>query len=492
MHFEFTTKTLSLRATLLVLLCVTVILSACVSEPSETPRKPAGSVTAADGRTPRTATTTHLRDSKSLVEEIVAMTRLLKKSPRATKARTRRATLYRQLGLYDRAENDIEFVLSKSKNAEAYYQLALIKRHANHDLKAAIACLDKAIVIEPHHAEALFERGQLKKIVGESAEAFKDRKKALSLKPSLAEDFAQELDNPSVDANSEAILQALDNRIQKNNRDTAALEERALALAKLGDFEQALHDVETGLKLNPNNEDLMYVQGWVLLRAKDYHAALPVLLRAFESKPSAAIALDISVAYEFLKRNEDALTWLNKAVKLAPKNVECLEALAIAHQKLGHYDESLKCFDKTIKIKPDFARAFYERGRIYSDRMETSLAIADFGHAVAINPELASAWSGRGYARARIGQFALALSDFDKALELDPKDHHTHTLRGMLYRKLNEMQLAATDFETALALCPNYELALQNTKELFPNENRSQTTPIKGFREITPESKSLP
>jgi hypothetical protein len=62
----------------------------------------------------------------------------------------------------------------------------------------------------------------------------------------------------------------------------------------------------------------------------------------------------------------------------------------------------------------------------------------------------------------------------------------------MLYRKLNEMQLAATDFETALALCPNYELALQNTKELFPNENRSQTTPIKGFREITPESKSLP
>jgi tetratricopeptide (TPR) repeat protein len=70
---------------------------------------------------------------------------------------------------------------------------------------------------------------------------------------------------------------------------------------------------------------------------------------------------------------------------------------------------------------PDnLARAFFNRGRAWTDRGRYDLAVQDLDHAIKLDPNYPDAFNDRALAYAGLGKYDQAIEDFDQAIRLDP------------------------------------------------------------------------
>ena len=83
---------------------------------------------------------------------------------------------------------------------------------------------------------------------------------------------------------------------------------------------------------------------------------------------------------------EDALRDLNKAVELAPRNVEGYYNRATVFTKLGRLLEAAEDYTTTIHLNERDAELYVARGQVWEESKEVNKSIADYGNALAIDP----------------------------------------------------------------------------------------------------------
>ena len=67
---------------------------------------------------------------------------------------------------------------------------------------------------------------------------------------------------------------------------------------------------------------------------------------------------------------------------------------------MGQYDRAIQDYDQAIRLNPNWAEAFNNRGRAYSDKGQHDRAIQDLDQAIRLNPNFAEAFYNRGHAYA--------------------------------------------------------------------------------------------
>ena len=77
----------------------------------------------------------------------------------------------------------------------------------------------------------------------------------------------------------------------------------------------------------------------------------------------------------------------------------------------------------SILLNPKYAKAYYNRGVLYSQKGEKELALNDYNHnqAIKLNPQLAEAYVNRGTLYQEKGEYELALKDYNQAIKLNPQ-----------------------------------------------------------------------
>ena len=88
----------------------------------------------------------------------------------------------------------------------------------------------------------------------------------------------------------------------------------------------------------------------------------------------------------------------------------------------------------------NLARAYFNRGRAWSDRGEYARAMQDFDEAIKLDPNYPDALNSRALAWRGLGQDARAMADFDLAIKLDPE-----YAIALFNRGLTEQALGAAD-----------------------------------------------
>jgi len=104
---------------------------------------------------------------------------------------------------------------------------------------------------------------------------------------------------------------------------------------------------------------------------------------------------------------------------------------------------------------PDgLSRAFFNRGRAWSDRGDYDRAIADFNQAIRLDHNYADAFNNRGVAYSGRGDPARAIPDFDRAIQIDP--HYAIAIfnRGLAYQAMGRAAEAERDFAAAKQVGP--------------------------------------
>lgn len=118
---------------------------------------------------------------------------------------------------------------------------------------------------------------------------------------------------------------------------------------------EAREVLEKALKVNPNDEDLLYQYGALIDRAGDRKGALAIMRRIVARNPENADALNY-IGYSLVEENRDldhALALIKKADTLKPGNGYIVDSLAWAYFRLGRGEDAWREIQRAIELDRD-------------------------------------------------------------------------------------------------------------------------------------------
>ena len=381
-----------------------------------------------------------------------------------------RGMAYLKQGDYDAAIADASRAEVADDMGATYIRGVACHEKGEHD--RAIADLTRCIENEdePPVAEAHFHRGVSYLYKEDFARGFADLDRAIELAP--------------------------DNTVMYLMR-AAAYEER-------GEFQKAVADYKSVLRLDPRNEDAREGLHSMLESAqkrgmkiitpdgkpfdlsviKDAEAMGPtddggesfarelrqlqnegewdeVVKMASAALPVTKSDTSLSVLHYYrgdalVKKGdaESAIADLTLALELDPENsADAFASRGLAYFKQGDYDSAIA--DLSREEIADDIGAVYLRGCAYHETEQHDLAIADFNKVIETESDFPGAHHRRGAAYTEKGDYARAVADLSKALELSPDNVMAYILRGYALSMQGKHRIGLADLNQALRLDPD-------------------------------------
>ena len=228
---------------------------------------------------------------------------------------------HHQQGQLVQAKAIYEQVLAKcAQHFDAMHLLGVISAQTGLPL-LSIELIDKAIKINPDHAAAHSNRGNVLLELKHPKEALLSFDRAIAIEPGYAQ----------------------------------AHYNRGNALLELKRLEEALASYERAIAIQPDYAPAHSNRGNVLLELKRTEEALASHDRAIVIKPDYAPAhSNRGKALVELRRTEEALTSFDLAIAIKPDFVEAHSNRGHALLELKRPEEALASLDRAIAIEPDF------------------------------------------------------------------------------------------------------------------------------------------
>jgi tetratricopeptide (TPR) repeat protein/S1-C subfamily serine protease len=323
-----------------------------------------------------------------------------------------------ELKRYDEGLAAITQAIDLAPRAAWYVNRGILyRRQQKYEL--ALDDYNKAIELNPNHANAYNNRGNLYQDLQKYELALDDFNKAIEINPNFA--------------------------ILYYNRGGLYYNQQK--------YELALSDINKAIELNPNYAEAYYNRGLLYYDLQKYELALSDINKAIELNPNYAEAYNNrGLLYKDLQKYDLALSDYSKAIDINPNLAEAYVNRGVLYRLQEKYDLALSEYNQAIDINSKFAGAYYNRGVLYRLQEKYDLALADWNKAIEINPNLAEAYVNRGVLYFEQKKYELALSDYNKAIEINPNLAQAYLGRGGLYAILGQPEKAKIDLQQAAIL----------------------------------------
>jgi len=349
-----------------------------------------------------------------------------------------------------------EILIRKQDFFDALHLLALVHSLlGKKDL--ALASFDRALAVQPDHAEALSNRGVTLRDLKRFDEALASYDRALTVRP----DHAEALSNRGLILHElkrfNEALASYDRALEVRPNYAIALFNRGLTLHELNRFDEALASYDCALTSRPDYAEALCNRALTLYELNRFDEALASYDRALTLRPHYAEALcNRGLTLHELNRFEEALANYDRALTLQPDYTEALSNRGLTLHKLKRFDEALASYDRALMVRPDYAEALSNRGIILRELNRLEDALESYDRALVVRPEFAKALSNRGNVLHELNRFDEALTSFDRALKVDPEYAEALSNRGVTLHALMRFEEALSNFDRALRLRPNH------------------------------------
>lgn len=139
----------------------------------------------------------------------------------------------------------------------------------------------------------------------------------------------------------------------------------------------------------------------------------------FSEKTEDFICSEISGEFLELKKYDEAVEYLQKAIELNP-NPTYMLSLGNLYLFLKKYDLAESLLKKSVAIDGNNPSTHSNLGVLYSDKEEFNKAIRKFERAIELNPQNADYFFNLGLVYFRMGKKNKAIPLFERAVELNP------------------------------------------------------------------------
>jgi len=161
---------------------------------------------------------------------------------------------------------------------------------------------------------------------------------------------------------------------------------------------------------------LLLSRGDAYSQKEDFAHALADYEEAVASNPdNAAAFLGRGMLHWVRLDDESAFKDFDEAVRLQP-TADHLLARGSRHIVLKRYDEGIADLTKAIALNPRFAAAYMDRATAHSRKKAFDLAVADYDQVLQMSPADEAAMSARSIARAAAGDDLKSMEDYGRML----------------------------------------------------------------------------
>ena len=304
-----------------------------------------------------------------------------------------------------------ELVTSKEGAREALTRA--FRRTCTGSFSALLVLISLSLLAEaqPSAAVNLYNRANKEAAKGDLKTAIETYTRALE-----SNNLARNRSNPTTPFETRS-------EIRPNDAFTADLYTNcAIARIKIGDFDEALVDLDIAIRTNPGLISAYLARGVALRQVGRLEEALSDLNRVIAAKSDLAEAYnDRADVFLDMGKVSDAMVDLRHVLPMRPRFPGTHYQLGYAELAQRDYGAAISNFNKAMELDPKMSGAYEGRGTALMARGELTKAIEDFTTALKINPNRAEAFENRGLALLLLGRVAEAEEDFAECLRLKPQ-----------------------------------------------------------------------
>ncbi|MCG8403670.1 MAG: protein kinase [Phycisphaerales bacterium] len=303
-----------------------------------------------------------------------------------------------------------------SNTGSASYLRGLVES----DPHRAIAFLNRAIAADPSDVNALLERSERYKQIGDYERMLADADQAVGILPTLPYCYAKKGDALVQLRRFEDSLSAFTKVIQLDPNHAPWWLERAWAQLHLGRLAESRADVEQAIRLDPQSSYGYIGRAMVLMALGKIDEGLRECEQAIFLDPQDPL-LHRKHGYmlgKYADRKEEAIAAYGRCLELDPNEIQALRNRGILHLRMGHDAD----------------------------------AHADLTRALELSLDKTSAYHLRGSANITLQRFDEAINDLSRVLEYQPINYMAYLRRGMAYELTERIELALADYQRAALL----------------------------------------
>lgn len=164
-----------------------------------------------------------------------------------------------------------------------------------------------------------------------------------------------------------------------------------------------------------------------------------------------------------------AIEYLEKLVKIAPRDEGTWIMLGLAYGHLQDSRKAIGCFERALQLNSQNANTWLDLGVAYGSLGNTPKAISAFEHALQLNPQNANGWNNLGITYMNVGDIPKAIACWERILQIDAKVASAWTNLGAAYLRLGQSQQALQYCEKAVQLDSHNPIAWANLGAIHNN-----------------------
>ncbi len=222
------------------------------------------------------------------------------------------------------------------------------------------------------------------------------------------------------------------------------------------------------LQQNPNNSEILHLQGLVQARSGDLRAALSSFAQAISLDPKQAVYHNnISNAYKFSGNLDYAFRHLHESLRLAPNNAESYNNLASLYYTQGQFKQAIPVLEKAIRLNPYSWEAHYNLANCYIKTEMINLAIEHYHKVLELQPQHLNAKQNLAMALVNNKDYSAALPFLTEIAALNPQHAELQGHLAECYLELGKSNEALEQYVRAIQLDQNRFDWLHNLAVLY-------------------------
>lgn len=208
---------------------------------------------------------------------------------------------------------------------------------------------------------------------------------ALAAEPVI--DLARFDEPTSSDEMTQAVAQ-LSRLIQTKPTQAALYARRGTAWFKLREFDKAIEDFSTALKLNDKLDEAYFGRGMALGRSGQVDEGIVDIGVYIHRHPTSSLAYTKrGVRYLWKGDLENAEKDFARAITLNPKNAEAHDDLGVIYAQRRDYEKAVQHFQATIRAEPSYQKAHHNLAMVHYLTERNELALVTVDRALKLIPD---------------------------------------------------------------------------------------------------------
>jgi len=341
--------------------------------------------------------------------------------------------------------------------------LGFLTFQRNADYRSEIALWGDTAEKRPANAGAHASLGAALADAGRMAEAVREYKTALQLRPN----FLTARNNLGIAlvtiGRAGDAIQVLEESLRQDPDDAQAHLNLGVALDYLKRTPEAIPHYEAALRCDPNLVPAHNNLGDALSRSGRNAEGIAQLQEALRLNPGYVDAhYNLAAALARAGRLEEAQAQFEAGLRLKPADVEAQANWGGVLLATGHPAEAAAQFEAALRLQPDSAANHYNDGNALAAAGRLDDAVRQFEAALRLKPDYVDAHNNLGNALTLLHRESEALPHYEAALRLKPDHPSAHNNLGLALARLGRLPEAAAQFAEAVRLAPDYQEARDN------------------------------